>query len=255
MNELEEKTNQTTTEPQEQVMVEKNKRELFFDKLKERYPDLGEDEDEIYNKFSADYDNDSSRLKASDEEGKKLLDLFDSDPRIAELMQVLRSGENPMIHLLENFGDDFKTALDDPENAKAFAEAHQKYLDKVSNDKSIKKRCADNTVITLSVLQSLQEEQNLTDEQIEDLLKVASDISVALLEGTITKETFLMVSKALNYDNAVAEASEIAEIKGRNSKIDLVKKQKDERLPTSLSSSAGGTPQNPNKTNNPFMAD
>ena len=70
------------------------------------------------------------RFDRGDKAQRELGDLLASDPRSAGFLMVMRKGGNPVEYLIENYGDDFKAALESEEGKNKFSEAFSKYMER-----------------------------------------------------------------------------------------------------------------------------
>ncbi len=235
-----------------------SKRGLFVSKYREAHPDdeFDEADDEaLFERIARDQEESANSLNKYKEEGKKLTDLFSSDPRAAGMFMSWKEGGNPIDYLLENFGDEFKEALNDPEKKEEFAKSYQKWLDKVANDGKMKQECDDNLQATFKTLEDLQAQNGWSDEESLNVFNAVHDIIMDGIYNKITAETFQLAAKALNYEKDVEDASMTGEIKGRNAKIEekLQKDKTPEGLPPTLGGANGGAPEPKKaKKHNPF---
>lgn len=238
---------------------QKSKRQLYLESLKGKYPDANyDDDDDVFDLVSKEQEERDGKIGKYEEESKKLVDLFSSDPRSAELFNVWKDGGDPISYLMENFGDEFKAALDDPEQKDKFAQSYSKWLENVGKSKELKQQSDENLQATFSTLEAYQQEHNLSDEDAVKIFDAAHQIILDGIVNVIKPETFDMVAKALNYDVDVAEAQRVGEVRGRNAKIEE-KLKKDETpagVPPTLTGSGAGDLENKPKKKpyNPFLA-
>lgn len=205
----------------------KSNKELFLANYKADYPDLDEtDEDSFYGRLNDNYTSNKEKMKMYEDDRQKLSDLFQSSPKSAVFMSEWANGENPVLALVKAYGQDFVDYMNDPENADAIAEAQKEYLDKVNKGKEFDDQFSENIKESVNLIESIQEQNQLSDEEagalFEQILSVGDDLRV----GMITPEIAEMFLKANNYDNDVDEARTEGEIAGKNAKIDKVLKLK-----------------------------
>lgn len=226
-----------------------SRKDTFRQRFKTRYPDLpDDDEEEFYGKLGEEFD----RFDRSDKAQKELGDLLASDPRSAGFLMVLRQGGNPMEFLIEQYGDDFRDALNDEEKAKELSEAFSKYAEKQAKNKELQSQAEANMQAMLDELDAAQAEGKFTDEDAANAYEYLygdGGLLDRIITNNITKDDWLMLMKASNYDKAQAEAAAREEearsegmIAGRNAKIDEAKRKrtKVENMPSDLGASGGG---------------
>lgn len=197
-----------------------------FDTLKEymRKRNPGREyatDDDYYDGIVSDFDQEGKELDEYRKNGKKLSDLFASDPRSAAFLMSWRDGQSPLLSLLEVFGqDEIRAYLDDPSNLEKIKEANQKYLDRLSEEAGLKKETEANVKATLATLDAFQEKHGLTDEEMDGLFQDLDDIASDAIKGKVEEPTLEMLYKARTHDADVAAASREGEVRGKNSKID-----------------------------------
>lgn len=224
----------------------KTGRERLAERYREKYPDMDfSAEGALEDRIMEDLDGYDGRMKKYDENSKRLTDLFASDPRSAAFLNAWASGEDPVKFMLENFGDEFKAALDSPEGRDAFLESHNKWLEKRAKDKKLNEERDANFDRSMEILEEWRKKNNLTESQAVEVFmkihKMASDV----VDGIYTEEYFDMAKKAMNYDNDVAAAREDGEVSGRNAKIEerLKETAKEGVMPPALGGQGAGAPE------------
>lgn len=213
----------------------RSKRDLLMERLAKKYPDKDFSDDEnLFGQISDDYDANDEELNGYKEREGKFADLLNSDPRSASFLVDWKNGKNPLIALIERFGEeDFRDALDDPALREQLSEANQKFVERVAKEKELEEEYNSNITETLAYLDKLQEEDGLSDEEIAETMQFLANIVKDGIVGKFTPESIEMARKALHHDENVAVASEEGEVRGRNAKIEekLRKKGAGDGLP------------------------
>lgn len=244
-------------EEQSQNQAVESKRDAYLKKLREKYPGDNFDDDEaIFGRVAEDEAARDEQVSKYETESGKLLDMYTRDPRSAAFFENWRNNGDPLVFLIRELGDDFKAALDDPERAEEISKAHSDWLAKVAKEKELQEQAADNLNATLQTLEEFQKENDLTDEEASKIFDFVYKIIGDGIMNVITKDTFAIAAKALNYEKDVESALAEGEIKGRNAKIDdkLQKKAVPTDIPPSLSSNATEPPKEKQKRRNMFLA-
>ena len=234
----------------------KSKKDVFFARIKERYPDVDYDNEEtVFETLNNDYDEKESRLAKYEEESAKLIDRMNEYPQLIGLLTGGDKNQNPITFIIENFGDDFKAALDSEEGRKMFEDSYQKYLDKVAAAEKLNKEADDNLKVSLETLEELQKEKGYTDAQCKDIFEFLIKIGEEALVNNYSKESFEFAAKALNYDKDIEDAAHTAEIKGRNTAIsEKLKAETQPDVPPTSSGAGSSIEEQPAKRYNPFAA-
>lgn len=221
-----------------------SKRESFMKLFGKRFPDISaEDEEAFYGKLNDEFD----RIDRSDKAQQELGELLVKDPRSAGFLMVLRKGGNPMEFLIEQYGDDFREALEDEEKAKELSVAFSKYAEKQAKNKELQEKAESNMQKMLDDLDSAQKGGNFTDEDATkayEYLYGEGGLLDRIITNEISTDDWTMLMKAANYDAMQAdakakieEAKIEGEITGRNANIDEKKKRRSkvESMPSAIS--------------------
>lgn len=198
----------------------KSKRDLALDRLRAKYPDEQfDDDDQVFGRINDDYDQYDSELAGYKERESKFSDMFTSDPRSARLMMGWKDGDDPAVLLIRLYGQDIKEAIDDPDKQEAIAAANKEYMERVAQERQYEEEYSANLVESLSLLEKAQQEKGLSDEQIDDAMAWFIGVAKDAMMGKFSPETIEMIIKAQNYDNDVARAEDVGEIRGKNTKV------------------------------------
>jgi hypothetical protein len=199
----------------------KKKRDLTLEKLKSRYPDKQYDDDEaLFGQINDDYDDYDQKIKKYQDNENALTDLFTKDPHSAQFLTNWRNGSHPAVELVRQFGPDFVEELKDPERQKDLAEATKEYAERVQKEKEYEDTYQRNIEQSRSDVEALQQEEGLSDEDIDKAMGFLATIMSDGIVGKFTKDTVKMAVNAVKYDDDVALAGEEGEVRGRNSKIE-----------------------------------
>lgn len=213
----------------------KTGRDTFRERFGKRFPDVdADDEEAYYGALNGEFD----RIEASDNAQRELGEVLARDPRSAGFLMVLKSGGNPMEYLIEQYGDDFRDALNDEEKAKEFAAAFAKNVEKRTESENLRAQADANMQSMLDALDAAQADGSFADDDAVkafEYLYADGGLLDRILVNDIKKEDWMMLMKAAKYDDMmaeneakVAEAREEGEIAGRNANIDIQKKKKDQ---------------------------
>ncbi|MDE5868785.1 MAG: hypothetical protein K2H18_01010 [Muribaculaceae bacterium] len=237
-------------------MINKSRRDAHIERMRKKYPDKKfEDDEEIFGTISDDYDQYEQDNRTMREENdamrgreKTLSDMFAADPRAAYFMNDWREGGDPVMGLVRRFGTEVKDILDDPAMQDKIEAANKEYLDRVAKSKELDAEYESNMDATLETLRKYQEQEGVSDEDIDNICAAWLQIVRDGVMGKLTTETITLISNALNHDTDVADAREEGEVKGKNSRIvEKMRKQKmgDGTMPLSGRNNSGGGDQKP----------
>lgn len=229
----------------------KSKREAFLERFKNKRPDVDvDDEEALWGAISDDTDDMSGRLSRQEEIDRAMSDRFENDPSFGGFFLDALGGKSPVVAFIERYGEDIRNYLDDPEKAEELAEANRKYLERISQESELETQYNTNLEASLAVAEELEKEGYNEDQINQAFEAVLTDAQKAIL-GEITREMLETKLKGLNYDNDIAEAEQVAEVRGKNTKIEekMKKLSPDENLPPMIEGKGtASTPKKGNKT-------
>ena len=199
----------------------KSNRDRYVERLKTKYPDKEFADDEaLFGQINDDYDGYDKELSDYKEREKTLSDMFASNPRSAAFLTEWRKGEDPVVVLVRKFGDDFKAALEDPGKQEALAAANKEFAERIAQEKEYEGEYQKNINETLATLETMQQEEGLTDEDIDSAMDFLVGIVRDGIMGKFTRESVAMALKAIRHDSDVEQANREGEVRGRNTKIE-----------------------------------
>lgn len=235
---------------QRAVAPTKSKRELAQERLRSRYPDKSFDDDEsIYGQILDDYDAGEEELTGYRDREKAFSDLFTSDPRSAKFLTDWKNGKNPAVALVEMFGDDFVEELKDPARQSELAKASKDFAERVAKEKEYDEQYTQNIEESRSMIEQLQQEEGLSDDDIDRAMEFLVGIMKDGILGKFSKESVVMALNALDHDVDVAAAEEEGRVAGRNSKINetLRKRGKGDGTANLAGKNGGGRQRQPSR--------
>ena len=220
----------------------KSRRETALERLKARYPDKSFDDDEsMYGQLLDDYDAGEQELNGYKDREKAFSDLFTSDPRSAKFLTDWKNGKNPAVALVEMFGDDFVEELKDPDKQQELAQASKDFAERVAKEKEYDEEYTKNIDASREMIEQLQQEEGLSDEDIDRAMEYLVGIMKDGILGKFSKESVLMALNALDHDSDVAAAEEEGRVAGRNTKIQEKLRQRDKGDGTANLAGKNGT--------------
>lgn len=201
----------------------------------ERHPERNwddEDDDALADQAMSDYDDISGKMAERDETDKKLAEMFEKDPQSASFLLGMARGEDFLVNLQRNFGEDIVEAMNNPDKLEELKKANQEYQERVAKNKQLQDEWDDNMEQSLETLAQAQQELGLSDDDVQAGMDILGNVVNEYNNGKISLETIQMFLKAKNHDVDVEDAKRKGEVRGRNANIE-------EKLRKSRSSSDG----------------
>lgn len=229
--------------PTENKEETKSRRAVLTERLQGKYPDQSFEDDEVlFGRVNDDYDEYDARIKSHEESDQRLLNMFNSDPRSAQLFMHMSRGESILAPLIRMFGTDIKEAIDDPEKIDEIEALQKEYVDRVAEEKGLQEQYDGNLTASLEAISSLQQEMGLNDDEVDAAMGRLSQMANEFIVGKITPETLRLMFDAIHHDEDVAAAAEEGEVRGRNAKIEeKLRKRKQGDGSAQLAGGAGVT--------------
>jgi ribosome-binding protein aMBF1 (putative translation factor) len=199
----------------------KNKRELTLERMRSKHPEVDfENEDVLFGRINDDYEDYDKQLADYQDRESKFSDMFTSDPRSATFMINWRNGEDPAVGLVRQFGTEIKEAIDDPDRQEEMAAAHKEFVERVAKEREYEDLYQKNLAESLSILESIQEANGMSDEEVDKTMEFLVTIIKDGVLGKFSAETIEMARKALTHDEDVSQAAHEGRVLGRNEKIE-----------------------------------
>ncbi len=211
---------------EEQQAPIQSSREAFVARIKDRHPDLDEsDEEGFYSAVNADYDEDDEgreELSRYREDDQRLRDIFQNDPRMANVFLGMARGENVLEYLIDTFGQDFLDALNDPENVELrerIAEKQKQWVEKQASSRDLEQQAQANIDKALDAFDSVAEETGADDEAKEEAFKRFTEFQKRAIVNDIDEDMWRLFFHGVTHDADVEQAGMEGEVRGRNAKI------------------------------------
>lgn len=236
--------------PENETPAERSKRELLLERMQGRYPDQAFDDDEaLYGQALGDMDEYEGRLSKQDEVDRQLTERFESDPMFGSHFMDMLEGKNPLVSMIEKYGDALRAALEDPDQAEELAKANESYVERLGKEKELQESYEANIAKSIEEADALEQSGAYTPEQIDDAFKAILDDAAKAIQGEISAEMLEMRLKGVSYDEDIQGATEEATVKAKNEKIEAKKKDLKAELPMI----DGGASKPAKKQSNPTL--
>jgi len=225
----EEKTSEQTGEEEKGEGEEKPKHK-YHDKLTKHFPDREFKSNEDYEKAHEDYVGDLEGYRErGDEMNRQLVDFFEANPKAANVIRdAMKNGIPFNVALARHFGpEDFKVDEDDDSYSdyEKNVKARQEELAKIRAQEAEFNK---NTEESKKTIEKFRQDNKISEEDMGNILHQFDDRISELMNGKVTEDGLKMVLRAVQYEQAVADAAKQAEVKGKNEKIkaEMAKEEK-----------------------------
>lgn len=214
-------------------------RDRYATMFGEDNPDIDfEDKEARYGRMAEERESYRSLKKS----GMGLSQALDKNRWIAAMFQDLAENpdKNPLVWLTEN-GIDVRAALDDPEVMAQVDEKFKTWQQKQVDGEAAQKAQDAAIEASLSALTGIQEQFGLSDEQVNRMWEHFWDeVFAPAFKGEVSKDTWVALMHAMNYDSDIQNAREEAAMQARNEKhANRVKTFDEQQVPPSFSQGQG----------------
>ncbi len=181
----------------------KSNRDTMLERMRNKYPDENFDDDEaLYGKINADYDDYDSKLKGYENDNKVLSDMFAADPRSAQFLSSWQQGKDPAIQLVELFGDDFVDELKKPEKQEELAQASKAFAERVAKEKEYEQQYNDNIEQTRKTVEQMQKDEGLSDDDIDRAMEFLVNV---MQDGIVGKFSRMRLTTTTTWSRPTAK--------------------------------------------------
>ena len=102
----------------------------------------------------------------------------------------------------------------------ALAAANKEFAERIAQEEQYEGEYQTNINETLTTLEAMQQEEGLSDEDIDNAMDFLMGIVRDGIMGKFTRESVIMALKAIKHDSDVEQADREGEVRGRNTKIE-----------------------------------
>lgn len=201
--------------------------DAFRNRIKSAYPDDEFADDETYFQKASEQLDDLEQYRNNNMEANKaLMEIFNAEPAVAELLKDMIEGASFREGVARNFSiEELTPAEGDPdrEGWKKNSEARTKRLN--DNELANKTR-AENDEFSSKEIKEFATETGLEPDKAAEFLSKVGEALDEVYAGKISKSFLTSMWKALNHEDDVKNAAETARIAGRNEKIVTEKETK-----------------------------
>lgn len=237
----EKKANAGTQTPPTQATEERPNRDAYARMFAEDNPDIDfEDKEARYGRMAEERQSYRDLAKA----GRGLSEKLDRHRWLGAMFQDLANDEtgtlDPVTWMANN-GIDVQKAMEDEDYRKQAAEGLMAWQKKQAEGEANSKAIDDNLQVSANTLDELSKEMNISDEDCDKMWNhLFETVIVPGMKGEVTRDTWILVRNALNYDNDISSAKEQAAMQARNEKIqNRVKTYDEQQVPPSFGQGQG----------------
>lgn len=227
----------------------------FRERIKLAYPDEEIADDEMfYQKASEQIDNLEMYRNKNMEANKALMEIFDAEPAVAEVLKDMIKGASFQVALAKHFSPEdlvVPEGADDEEMYKTNLDARSKRL---KDNEDWNKRKTENMDLSQKAVNEFVAETGLDPDKANEILSRIGEVIDEVVDGKVSKDFLMSMYRAFNYDNDLKTAEDTGRIAGKNEKIEVEKMDKKE-IGDTLPVIASGGEQKPTQKKASWLDD
>lgn len=205
-----------------ETMEKEPKKAGFRERVSKLYPDApmetDEDIDNLYNRYADDKENE---LQGINDNLQIIEDMMSADEDLRAVLTDMIVNKTPFRAAIAKYlAPEDLTPLPTDEDYDAVRTAYNERLEKGKAQASRMEEINRNEEQTYNDFEAFVAEKNLDEQKANELNDTIGEVFENLLMKKITPEMLEMFYKAMDYDNAVANADREGEIRGRNAAIE-----------------------------------
>lgn len=188
------------------------------------------------------------------EANAKLIEVFDSEPSIAEFMSDVMNGAPVEVAIAKNFDIENMAPMEDEPDYAAWEDAKNQRKQRFEEQRKFEEELTTNQVESSKAFDAFVEENGLSEDEADGLLDEIDGLLKDIYRGYVSKDFLNMMHKATGYDQKLAKAKKEAELNAKNQGVKLEKKKYDKPKGDGLPkvSGSGATKDKPQRPKTRF---
>lgn len=236
-----EKEKQTPTEEQVEVVEtssveegqvqepapERKPRELLYERIRTSRPDAkyDEDEEEYSRQAMSILDDLEGRAGQYDKMSEKMSARFNQNPEEAEAFLAYLDGASLPSAIRRYMGDEALVMKEGDEGWDEYQKAGKEREEQFASNRAALDQFMQNAQDSDVTMADFIAEAGLDEEGAQNFKDLVVSIANDMSAGKITKDTLMLLNRAMNYEKDVEGSREQGRVEGRNEKIEVEKKR------------------------------
>lgn len=195
-------------------------RERLARRIVEHYPDrLFESEDDVYDALDeyASYLSEHYEKMLCDH--NRLTGLMCSNPRVGAFISDVAEGEDALVACVRYFGKELLECSDDKQKMYAIKRANDEFLERNRSFKEMEAAMRRNVDKSTRSIERFMRNKKMNESELDDFLDRVFHVCQHVFAGDLSEDVLELLHKGLSYDVDLSCAEHAAEVKGRNKRI------------------------------------
>ncbi len=204
-----------------------NSRELLAERMSKQYPSLQFDDDGALFDALEEYDayREARYERLANDQGK-LSKLFIANPRLGAFISDVVGGEDVLVACVRYFGRDMLDCAGDEVLMNKVRKANDEYMARMSRFNELDAQMRENLQRSTRSMERFKAEKRMSDEDFERYLDRVYHLCNHVFMGELNEEVLSLLFKGLNYDQDLSCAEHEGEVRGRNARISMEKRER-----------------------------
>ena len=228
----EEKDNLTDVPPTgegqtQEPAAEPKPREMLYERIRTSRPEANydEDEEEYSRQAMAMLDEYEGKAGRYDEMSEKMSSRFNKSPEEAEAFLAYLDGAPLTSAIRRYMGDEALSMKEGDEGWEDYQRAGKEREEQFASNRAALEQFMQNAQDSDVTMSDFIAEAGLDKESAQNFKNLVVSIANDMSAGKITKETLMLLNRAMNYEKDVEGSREQGRVEGRNEKIEVEKKR------------------------------
>jgi len=164
--------------------------------------------------------------KSSEESNRKIIDLLESEPELSAVLRDMLRGMSLREALARNVDMESLTGMEGDPDWDTISKNKNERLAKLEENRKWQAQIEENQQKTIEALNTFSDSKGLDEEGLNDFVGYVSAMLEKAFNTYLDEETLERLYQAYNYKKDVADAENLGMVKGRNEKIQSMRKDK-----------------------------
>ncbi len=201
-------------------------RERLVERIMQRYPDRRfESDDDFYDALD-EYDSflcGNYEKMVGDQ--NKLCQLMCSNPKVGAFISDVAEGEDALVACIRYFGRDLLEQGGDERKMYAIRRANEEFLERNRCYRELESSMQKNVERSVRHIKRFMQSKKMDDAEFEEFLERIFHVCRHVFAGDLNTDVLELLYKGLRYDSDLPCAEHAAEIKGRNERIVMSRRE------------------------------
>ncbi len=195
-------------------------RERLARRIIEHYPDRRfESEDDVYDALDEYASHLSEHYDKMLSDHNRLTGLMCNNPRVGAFIADVADGEDALVACVRYFGKELLECSDDKQKMYAIKRANDEFVERSRNFRELEAAMQRNVDKSARSIERFMRSKKMENSDLEDFLDRVFHVCQHVFAGDLNEDILELLYKGLRYDTDLTCAEHAAEVKGRNRRI------------------------------------